>query len=88
MSDEGIALTRAELAQVTGYKQPRRMAQWLSAHAWVFEPPARRSDVPVVGRAYCLARLSGELTENRRTKPNFGALPHARRKSQAGRPAV
>lgn len=52
-------LSRQELTALTGTKQARRMCDWLGARGWVFEPPARRGDIPKVLRAYRDARLSG-----------------------------
>jgi hypothetical protein len=54
-----LLLTKDELAQLTGTKQPKRMARWLHARQWVYEPAARRGDVPKVDRGYCQARMAG-----------------------------
>lgn len=69
----GILLTRAELEALTGTKQPKRMADWLTARSWVFEPAPRRGQIPRVGRAYYLARMSGQQPSTaggRRVAPN------------------
>lgn len=55
-----LTLDRAELESLTGLKQPKRMAEWLTSRKWVFEPASRRSDIPKVDRAYYLARMSGQ----------------------------
>lgn len=56
-----LNLTLDELRGLTGLKQPKRIAAWLDARAWIHEPPRKRGDVPVVDRAYYLARMSGQL---------------------------
>ncbi len=66
-----ITLDRAELVNLTGMKQPKRMAEWLTGRGWVFEPPARRGDIPKVDRAYYLARMSGQQAAPRRTGPRL-----------------
>ena len=55
-----LTLTADELQALTGYRQPARMVEWLTARGWIFEPPARRGDVPKVGRAYAEARMAGQ----------------------------
>ena len=52
-------LDAATLRALTGYRQPTRMARWLSEHGWVFERPAGRGALPAVDRTYYLARMSG-----------------------------
>lgn len=52
-------MSRDELSALTGTKQPKRMRAWLDARGWVYEPQARRGDVPKVLRAYRDARLTG-----------------------------
>jgi len=64
-------LTRAELEKLCDTVQPKRMAAWLTARGWVFEPPARRSGFPKVDRAYYLARLSGQQLGTRRAGPRL-----------------
>lgn len=55
-----LHLTREDLAVLTGTVQPKRMCAWLVDRHWVFEPPARRGDIPKVSRAYHAARMSGQ----------------------------
>jgi hypothetical protein len=55
-------LSRQELADLTGMKQPKRMTEWLHKRSWVYEPGARRGDIPKVDRAYYQARMSGTLS--------------------------
>ena|SRR6059036_594102 len=55
-----LLLTRGELEALTSTKQPKRMAHWLATRGWVFEPAARRGDVPKVDRAYYFARMCGQ----------------------------
>ena len=66
-----LLLTRDELVQLTGTKQPARMCSWLTARSWVFEPPARRGDVPKVDRGYYAARMSGQQPGQRRVGPRL-----------------
>lgn len=57
---EGLTLDRAELEALCDTVQPKRMAAWLTARGWVFEPSSRRGGIPKVDRAYYLARMSGQ----------------------------
>lgn len=63
-----ITLTHAELTAITGLKQKARMAKWLGDRGWVFEPPRRRGELPVVDRAYYLGRMSGAITTERKSR--------------------
>lgn len=66
-----ITLTRDELEELTGLKQPKRMAAWLRARHWVFEEPRAR-DIPKVDRAYYLSRMSGQVpAAGAREKPRL-----------------
>jgi hypothetical protein len=70
VSDD-LHLTRDQLAALTGTVQPKRMVAWLEARHWVFEPPARRGDIPKVAIAYHAARMSGQpATGKARARPN------------------
>ncbi len=72
-----LTLSRAELHELTGFEQPKRMIGWLGARGWVFEPPARRGDVPKVDRAYYLARMSGRNDQGvQRVEPSFDFMLH------------
>jgi hypothetical protein len=73
-----MLLTREELQQLTGYRQPSRMAAWLAERGWVFEPPARRGDIPKVDRAFYLARMSGAQPGRRREGPRLDFMIGAR----------
>ena len=66
-------LTNAELQELTGYQQPKRMVAWLSERGWVFEP-GRPGKVPKVDRAYYLARMSGQAATPRRPAPRLDFL--------------
>lgn len=66
-----LTLTKEELQDLTGLKQPKRMTEWLRDRGWVFEPSSRRGDVPKVDRAYYLARMSGQRQAPRRTGPQL-----------------
>jgi hypothetical protein len=55
-----LLLTREELLELTSTRQPKRMAAWLKSRGWVFEPAARKGDIPKVDRCYYLARMSGQ----------------------------
>lgn len=75
-----LHLTRDDLMALTGYEQPKRMCAWLQARDWIFEPPARRGDVPKVARAYHDARMAGaHPTGTRREGPHLEFMLHARR---------
>lgn len=64
MSD--LLLSADELAALTGQRQPARMIRWLDQRAWVYEPPARRGDIPKVDRSYYLAKMSGQAPSAQR----------------------
>jgi hypothetical protein len=67
-------LTRDELTTLTGTKQPKRMAAWLEARHWVFEPPERRSEIPRVARAYHDAKMSGEQPGRTRRRGDYSFM--------------
>lgn len=70
-----LTLTRAELEQLCDTKQAKRMAAWLVARGWVFEPAGRRGGLPKVDRAYYLARMSGQQPGvARRAGPRLGFM--------------
>ena len=54
-----LLLTADELQALTGTKQPKRQADWLTSRGWVFEAPTRRGESPKVGRSYAEARMAG-----------------------------
>ncbi len=62
-----LVLTRDELIELTGYKQPKRQVAWL-----------RQQDIPLYvaanGRPKVLRSTLENATVNRRTEPNFAAL--------------
>ena len=66
-----LTLTAAELHELTGAKRPKRIASWLDDRGWVYEPPARRGDVPKVDRTYYLARMSGQVSGPKRIGPRL-----------------
>jgi hypothetical protein len=66
-----LTLTAAELQELTGAKRPKRIASWLDDRGWVYEPPARRGDVPKVDRTYYLARMSGQAPGPKRIGPRL-----------------
>lgn len=74
-----LTLNRAELVNLTGMKQPKRMCEWLTARGWVFEPPARRGDIPKVAVVYYEARMTGRpmVAAQRRTEPSLDFLAEA-----------
>ena len=53
-------LTRAELAELTGYQLPAWQARWLVAHGWCFERSI--SGRPIVLRSHAESRLSDPST--------------------------
>ena len=61
-----LVLTRAELRELTGLSQAKRITRWLESRGWVFEPPARRGDIPKVDRSYYLARMSARPAKSDR----------------------
>jgi len=55
-------LTRDELRDLTGTKQPKRQADWLKARGWVFEAPTRRGECPKMRQGLPQAvRLTAQL---------------------------
>lgn len=71
MPEKGILLNRAELEELTGTKQPVRMATWLDRRHWVYEPPARRGEIPKVSRQHFEDRMSGKPKTPRRSGPRL-----------------
>lgn len=70
----GLLMTRRQLEDLTGTKQPARMAAWLERRHWVYEPAARRGEIPRVSLAYFEARMSGQSTihaQGRRSAPRL-----------------
>ena len=72
-------MTRAELIQLTGTKQPKRMTAWLSARGWVFEPP-HGSDVPKVDRTYYHDRMAGRTPSATRPMARLDFMLNKKRK--------
>ena len=60
-----LTLNPAELSQLTGLKQAKRMNAWLQDRGWTFEPGRRRGEYPSVDRANYLARMSGQVDKRR-----------------------
>jgi hypothetical protein len=54
-----LLLTREELEELTGTRQPKRMTAWLTERGWVHDAGNGRSGTPKVDRTYYLARMSG-----------------------------
>lgn len=74
MAETEILLTRTQLEALTGTKQPARMAAWLEQRHWVYEPAARRGEIPRVSRQHFEARMSGKSTTPRRNGPRLDFL--------------
>jgi hypothetical protein len=66
-----MLLTREQLITLTGYEQPKRMCAWLAIRGWVFEPPARRGDIPKVSVAYHDERMLGRAPTSKRIGPKL-----------------
>jgi len=68
-----LVLTRDELVELTGTKQPKRMTAWLEERGWVYETSARRGDVPKVAHVYYESRMTGRRLphEPRRAAPRL-----------------
>lgn len=67
-------LSRAELEGLTGYRQPRKMAAWLTQNHWVFAAGGGRTPVPRVDRDYYLAKMSGTLPAAVRVGPDMSFM--------------
>jgi hypothetical protein len=74
MSEPDLQLTRAELENLCGTVQAKRMADWLTDRGWIFEPGRGRRDFPKVARAYYLARMSGQQPGTRRAGPRLAFM--------------
>lgn len=61
-----------EMAQLTGYRTNADQIRWLRDRGFVFFVNARNA--PVVSRAYCRRRLSGETASVLDTEPNFAEV--------------
>jgi len=67
-------MSQWEDARVSGGTrgQPKRVAEWLTARSWVFEPArGRRGGFPKADRADYLARMSGQQPGTRRAGPRL-----------------
>jgi hypothetical protein len=53
-----MLLTRDDLRELTGYRQPSRQLAWLAEHLRI-KPPRRVDGLPVVSRAQVEAALAG-----------------------------
>ena len=62
-----LVLTRDELIELTGYKQPKRQVAWLRQQGISLYVAAN-------GRPKVLRSTLENATVNRRTEPNFAAL--------------
>ncbi len=62
-----LILTRDELIELTGYKQPKRQVAWLRQQGISLYVAAN-------GRPKVLRSTLENVTVNRRTEPNFAAL--------------
>lgn len=56
-SEGELALTKGELAGITGSPQVRLQVEWLEKHRWRFA--LTRAGEPVVGRLYANLKLGG-----------------------------
>lgn len=63
-----IVLSPAELEGLTGFRQQKKIAAWLTEHGWIFEQPGGRGSYPAVDRSYYLARMSGQSAERKRSR--------------------
>ena len=66
-----LTLSRGELEELCDTVQPKRMAEWLNARGWVFEPARRRGGVPKVDRSYYAERMSGRAQSHPRSLPQL-----------------
>lgn len=55
-----LTLSADELRALTGLKQAKRIAAWLTERGWIHEPARGRGKFPAVDRSYYLARMSGQ----------------------------
>ena len=70
MSD--IFMTPDELAELTGFKSPRKQVDWLRTKGWRFEVNGNRR--PIVARKYTEKMLGCGIPEDATYRPNFAAL--------------
>ena len=74
-SGASLILSRDELESLTGFRQSKRMCEWLEQRTWVFEAPCRRGELPKVDRTYYLSRMSGvRSAPTRKASPLFDFL--------------
>ncbi len=64
-------LTPQELASLTGWIQPKKQCQWLTANGWVYTINA--ANCPVVNREYCRQRqgCGHNVGAQPKIEPNF-----------------
>jgi hypothetical protein len=68
-----MLLTRAELIELTGYRQRRCQIAWLREHLRIV-PPLRADGLPVVTHAQVEAALAGHARNAAAAGPNWSKI--------------
>ena len=68
-----LLLTAADLAELTGYRQPARQARWLREQLRI-EAPRRADGQPVVSRAQVEAALAGQRGAGSTSGPRWSKI--------------
>jgi len=75
-ADEGqsLLLTREELAELTGSRQPSRQRYWLDANGWPYTNAMGKSSYPRVARFVFVQKMQEKASKATAREPRFEAL--------------
>jgi len=75
-ADEGqpLLLTREELTELTGSRQPSRQRYWLDANGWPYTNAMGKSSHPRVARFVFIQKMQEKASKVPARQPRFDAL--------------
>jgi hypothetical protein len=79
--ESSLLLSRCELIELTGTKQPTRQRRWLDSRGWPYMDAVGRNSHPRVARAVFDAKMMGRDPARAAPQPRFEALDHLKRSS-------
>ena len=80
-SRASLLLSRDELIELTGTRQPARQRRWLDARGWAYVDAFGRSQHPRVARTVFASRMIGHDPTRKTPEPDFDALNRLARTS-------
>jgi Domain of unknown function (DUF4224) len=80
-SRASLLLSRDELIELTGTRQPARQRRWLDARGWAYVDAFGRSQHPRVARTVFASRMIGRDPTRKSPEPDFDALNRLARTS-------